>query len=142
MADLKQQDAEYLKLLAIFHYVLAGMMALWGSFPIIHFLFGIAILFGDFIKAKPGEPSPALFGALFAMMAGAFITVGWTLALCTFIAGRCLAQRRNHMYCLIVAGVMAARMHSVWNDSGRVHDHRTDATVGQRGIRSLYVARR
>jgi hypothetical protein len=65
-------------------------------------------LFGDFIKAKPGEPSPALFGALFAMMAGAFITVGWTLALCTFIAGRCLAQRRNHMYCLIVAGVMAA----------------------------------
>jgi hypothetical protein len=108
MADPKQQDAEYLKLLAIFHYVLAGMMALWGSFPIIHFLFGIAILFGDFIEAKPGEPDPALFGVLFALMAGAFITVGWSLALCTFMAGRCLALRRNYTYCLIVAGVMAA----------------------------------
>jgi hypothetical protein len=107
MSDPNQQDAEYLKLLTIFHYVVAGMMALWGSFPIIHLLVGIVVLFGGFGPAKPGEPSPALFGGLFVLVAGTFMAVGWSLAVCTFLAGRNLARRQHYLFCLIVAGVMA-----------------------------------
>jgi hypothetical protein len=55
MTDPRQQDAEYLKLLTIFHYVVAGMMALWGSFPIIHFLVGLALLFGNFEERQPTD---------------------------------------------------------------------------------------
>lgn len=108
MSDPKQQDAEFLKLLSIFHFVLAGMMALWGSFPIIHLLVGIVVLFGGLGPAKPGEPSPALLGGLFVLVAGSFMAVGWTLAVCTFLAGRNLARRKNYLFCLIMAGVMAA----------------------------------
>lgn len=108
MADPKQQDAEYLKLLAIFHYVLAGMMALWGSFPVIHLLVGIGLMFAPIDQSKPGQPPLEFVGGFFAVIAGTFIAAGWTLALCTFMAGRNLARRQNYMYCFVVAGVMAA----------------------------------
>jgi hypothetical protein len=107
MTDPRQQDAEYLKLLAIFHYVVAGMMALWASFPIIHFLVGLALLFGKFEPQKPDQPPLQFFGLMFALVSGAAIAVGWTLALCTFFAGRNLVRRRNYMYCLVMAGIMA-----------------------------------
>jgi hypothetical protein len=106
--DPRQQDAEYLKLLTIFHYVAAGMMALWGSFPIIHFVVGLAMMSGMFEPPKQGGPPLEYFGALFAFIAGAFITIGWTLAICTFFAGRNLARRQHYMYCLIMAGIMTA----------------------------------
>ena len=107
-SDPQQQDAEYLRLLSIFHYVVAGMMAVWGSFPIIHFVVGVVMLSGAFEPPKQGGPPLELFGALFALMAGLFITVGWTLAICTFFAGRNLVRRQHYLYCLIMAGVMAA----------------------------------
>ena len=107
MADPRQQDAEYLKLLTIFHYVVAGMMALWGSFPIIHFLVGLALLFGKFEERQPDGPPVEIFGLLFAVVSGAMITLGWSLALCTLIAGRNLARRQHYMFCLVMAGIMA-----------------------------------
>jgi hypothetical protein len=108
MGDSNQQDSDHLKLLTIFHYVVAGMVALWGSFPIIHLLVGLGLVFGSFNSSKPGEPPLEVVGLLFVLLACAFITIGWTLAVCTFFAGRNLARRQNYMYCLVVAGVMAA----------------------------------
>ena len=60
-----RQDEEHLKLLSIFHYVVAGMMALFGCFPIIHLILGLAMVSGKFGQPKLGEPSPALFGWVF-----------------------------------------------------------------------------
>lgn len=102
------QDAEHLRLLEIFHYVVAAMMALWGSFPLIHVLLGAFIAFGKFAPAKAGHPPPALFGWFFMLVGGTLVAIGWSLAVCTFIAGRSLAKRRHHLFCLVVAGVMAA----------------------------------
>lgn len=106
-SDPRQQDAEHLKLLSIFHYIVAGMMALWGSFPIVHFVVGVAMLSGQFEPPPQGGPPLELFGALFAFVGGAFIVIGWTLAICTFFAGRNLARRQHYMFCLITAGIMA-----------------------------------
>jgi hypothetical protein len=108
MDNSNQQDVEYLKLLKIFHYVVAGMMALWGSFPIIHLLVGMGLMFGNFDQSKPDQPPLKIVGLLFALVAAAFIAVGWTLAVCTFFAGRNLARQQNYMFCLIMAGIMAA----------------------------------
>jgi len=44
------QDEEHPRLLAIFHYVCAGMVALFACFPIIHLVLGIT-LFG--IRPRP-----------------------------------------------------------------------------------------
>jgi hypothetical protein len=35
---LTQEDAEHLRLLSIFHYVVAGLQVLMASFPIIHLI--------------------------------------------------------------------------------------------------------
>jgi hypothetical protein len=35
------------------------------------------------------------------------MTVGWTLAACALFAGRNLARRRNYVYCLVMAGILA-----------------------------------
>ena len=102
------QDAEHLRLLAIFHYVVAAMMALWGTFPIFHVVFGAFMAFAKVPPGKDGELSPALFGWLFMLAGGAFVLLGWSLAVCTFLAGRNLVKRRRYLFCLVVAGVMAA----------------------------------
>jgi hypothetical protein len=103
-----RQDAEHLKLLSIFHYVVGAMMALFGCFPIIHLLIGLAMVSGKLGHAKAGEPFPALFGWAFVLLATGFILTAWTLAVCTVVAGRNLSRRRRYLFCLIVAGVMAA----------------------------------
>ena len=109
MSELQaRQDAEHLKLLSIFHYVVAAMMALFGCFPIIHLVVGIAMVSGGFGHAKVGEPSPALFGWLFVVAAATFILTAWTLAVCTLVAGRNLARRKRYLFCLVVAAIMAA----------------------------------
>jgi hypothetical protein len=101
------QDTEHLKLLSIFHYVVGGLMALVACFPIIHLIIGTTMVLGGFGHGRSGEASPAAVGWVFIVIALVIIGLGWTLALCTVIAGRSLAQRRRYMFCLIVAGIMA-----------------------------------
>jgi hypothetical protein len=103
----KIKDAEHLKLLAIFHYVVAGMTALFASFPIIHFLIGTAMVIGSgFAGSKSGEPM--LVGAFFMVFAAVWILAGWTLAICVLAAGRSIAARRRYTFCIVVAGLIAA----------------------------------
>jgi len=107
MDSQAQQDTEHLKLLAIFHYVVAAMMALWASFPIIHFVVGALLAFGKLDEGEHGPP-PAFIGWFFMLFAGTWICVGWTVAICTVMPGRKLARREGHLFCLVVAAVMAA----------------------------------
>jgi len=105
MSDINQ-DAEHLRLLSIFHYVVAGMQALFALFPLIHFLVGAALVFfpDKMGEGKPGD-QPAFVGFFLMGFAALWMLVGLSLAVCTFIAGRSLGQRRRYMFCLIVAGV-------------------------------------
>jgi hypothetical protein len=102
------QDSEHLRLLSIFHYVMAAMTATWATLPIIHLIIGIAIVLGKFGDAPKGGPSPALMGWFFIFVAGTWMIVGWSLATGLVLAGRYLSQRRKHLFCLIVAGLVAA----------------------------------
>jgi hypothetical protein len=102
------QDAEHLKLLSIFHYVVAAMMAMFATFPIIHFLIGLVMISGATLAPKETGLFPAVFGGFFVLAAGGAMLFGWSLAVCTLLAGRSLAQRRRYYFCLVVAGAMAA----------------------------------
>jgi hypothetical protein len=86
MSELQaRQDAEHLKLLSIFHYVVAAMMALFGCFPIIHLAVGLAMVSGKLGHAKGDEPFPALVGWAFMLIASGFILTAWTMAACTAV---------------------------------------------------------
>ena len=47
------QDSEHLKLLSIFHYVVAAMAALFACIPFIHFFMGLAMATGTFPDTGP-----------------------------------------------------------------------------------------
>jgi hypothetical protein len=96
-------DREYVDILSIFHYVLAGLMALVGCFPIIHLGFGIAIVSG--ILEDHGQGPPAFFGWFFIAVALFLMSLAWTLTVCLLMVGRKLSRRKSYMFCLVVAGI-------------------------------------
>ncbi len=96
------QDSEHLKLLSIFHYVVAGMAALFACIPFIHFFIGLAMVTGTLPDTGP-EVQP--IGIFLMVFAGLFILAGWTLAVLIAYAGRSLQTRRRYTYCLVMAGV-------------------------------------
>src|SRR6516165_1681008 len=99
------QDEDHLRLLSIFHYVVAAMAALFACFPIIHLIIGLAFILEPNKFEGKGEPPPAWFGWLFVIVASIFITLGWTFAGFILATGRSLAKRRRYMFCLVMAGV-------------------------------------
>ena len=100
----QNDDEQYLKLLSIFHYVVGGIAGLFACFPIIHLVVGIGILISSLTHSSQGGP-PAFFGLFFVVIAGSFILFGWAFAICIILAGRFISKRKNHMFCLVMAGV-------------------------------------
>ena len=100
------QDAEHLRILSILYYVVAGVTALFGCFPILHFVMGAAMLFGSLASEEKGPP--ALVGGFFMGFAVLWIGLSWTLAAGLVVAGRSLAQRRRYTFCLVIAALIAA----------------------------------
>lgn len=97
---------EQLRLLSIFHYVVAGMAALFACFPIIHLVFGLVMVFApNVFNDGKGNAPPEFIGWFFVVFASLFILVGWTIAVLVLIAGRCLAQRKRYMFCFVMGGV-------------------------------------
>ena len=100
------QDEQNLRLLSIFHYVVAGLAALFACFPIFHLVMGLVIVFApQTFDSKGGEMLPPLIGWFFVAFAATFIVMGWIFAGCVLAAGRCLAKRKHYMFCLVMAGV-------------------------------------
>ena len=99
------QDTEHVRLLSIFHYVVAGILAVFSMFPILHLAMGIAMMTGTFDNAENTNSPAAFFGWIFIIFPALFILGGLALALCIAIAGRQLAHNRNYIYCLAIAGI-------------------------------------
>jgi hypothetical protein len=107
MADpnLINRDEEHLRLLSVFHYVCAGMAALFACFPVIHLVLGLVMVLKPQVFG-PGKQQPPLFIAwFFVIIASAFILTGWTFAALLAWAGRCLGRRKHYLYCLVMACV-------------------------------------
>jgi len=102
-----KQDEEHLRLLSIFHYVVAGLAALFALFPIFHLIFGIFMILAPQKFGGHGQEQPplALMGWFFVIFASMFITLGWTVAALILTTGRFLARRRHYTFCLVMAGM-------------------------------------
>ena len=101
-ASIPNRDHEHLRLLSIFHYVMAGLVALFGLFPVLYFGFGIALLSGTLEKH---DPDARVAGGFLVVLAAVMLVFTLVLGLGLLYAGRSLAQRKNYVFCLVVAGI-------------------------------------
>lgn len=97
-----EQLQQHIRLLSVFHYIVAGLAALFALLPLIHLAVGIGLVSGRLGEA---EPDATLVGWAFVAVSAVFIVSGLVLAGFIAYAGRCLQRRRRHTLCLAVAGL-------------------------------------
>jgi hypothetical protein len=99
------QDKEQLRLLAIFHYVVAGLAGLFSFFPLIYTVIGAIFIFAArHGTAKPGEDlPPEALGWIFSIIGSLFFLIGLGMAICMLIAGRSLALYKRYSFALVMA---------------------------------------
>ena len=108
-AELTAADTDHLRLLTVFHYVMAGVTSLFGLIPVIHLSVGLGLLFGggELSSAASADPAfpLALFAAAFTVIPGVIIVLMQSMAAALVVAGRRLQARRSWMFCAVVAGL-------------------------------------
>ena len=70
--EQQAQDAEHIKLLGIFHYVMAGLIALTACLPIFYVVMGVVIVSGKIPmpppSSGPAPPDMSWMGWMFIML--------------------------------------------------------------------------
>ena len=99
------QDREHLRLLAIFHYIVAGLAALFSLFPLAYTTVGAIFIFvARHGTAKPGEDLPPEFvGWIFAVIGSLLFLAGIAIAICILIAARSLAKHTRYWFAFVMA---------------------------------------
>ncbi len=99
------EDADQLKLLSVFHYVMAGLFTVGGFLAAAYFAFAGYFVSEMMRSMAPsaGPPPPAGLGWFFGAF-GAVVTLAvLAIAVLHFLCGRWLAARRNRSFCFVVA---------------------------------------
>ena len=100
------QDEQQLNLLGTFHYVVAGLCALFACFPIIHLVLGIVMIVSpESLNNGKGQPPPEFVGWMFVAIGACAITLGWTMAAFIAVAGARLKRRKSYTFCLVMAAL-------------------------------------
>ena len=99
------QDTERLRLLSIFHYVVAGLAALFSFFALLYTTIGAIFIFAArHDTPKPGEELPPEFlGWIFVGVGSFLLLPGVAMAICILIAGRYLSRRKHYTFALVMA---------------------------------------
>ncbi len=99
------QDREHLRMLAIFHYVVAGLAGLFSLFPLLYTTIGTIFIFAArHGTAKPGEDLPPEFlGWIFTVIGSVLFLIGLAMAICILIAGRSIALRKRYPFAFVMA---------------------------------------
>lgn len=90
-----------LRTLAVFHYVVGGLLMLFGLFPSIYVIMGVAMASGS-MGAPPSGPPPAM-GWGFILGGSGAILLFETFAVCVLVAGRSLARHKRYAFCFVIA---------------------------------------
>ncbi|SRR5258705_2590723 len=102
----QKKDTEHLRLLSVFHFVIAGFALLGIVFILLHFLLMSAVMSPGFWKShNAGNPPPKEVMTILAVVyvvAGFFIIAG---AVLNFLSGLFLRRRQNRLFSMIVAGL-------------------------------------
>jgi hypothetical protein len=101
-----REDEEHLRILSILHYVYGGLAAVGGCFGLFYIFVGATFM--STATRGPGQagPPPAAFGMVFVVLGAMISLIAWALAVCIVLTGKYLSERRNHLFCLIVSGII------------------------------------
>ena len=105
-SDPRRTDADHLKLLAIFHFILAGFALAALGFLFLHWLIMHTLIFNPETQknAKSGPPPAAffiIFNSFYLFVGAGILTMG----LGNVVSGWCLITRRARMFSLVMAGI-------------------------------------
>jgi hypothetical protein len=133
------RDEEHLQLLAIFHYVVAGLAALFSFFPLLYTTVGAIFIFAArHGTAKPGEDLPPEFlGWIFAVLGALLFLIGIAMAVCILIAGRSLALRKRDSFVLVMACIEC-----LFIPFGTILGVFTIVVLSRKSVRALFAATR
>lgn len=94
-------------MLAIFHYIVAGLAALFSFFPMLYTIIGGVFIFAArHGTPKPGEELPPEFlGWIFIAMGSLLFLLGIAMAICISIAGRCLSRCKHYTFAQVMASI-------------------------------------
>jgi hypothetical protein len=95
------RDERHLRLLWLFHYVLGGLLLLFGSAFIVHLTIGLLMIVGVLTPAE--VLAPPIAGWVMGAAGIITIVLSWTLAALLFIAAWRLRNKRSWTFCFIVA---------------------------------------
>ncbi|MEA3266496.1 MAG: hypothetical protein U9P42_06075 [Candidatus Fermentibacteria bacterium] len=104
---MSDSEKDTLHMLAIFHYVIAGLIALVACIPLIHLTVGLSLTVGAIASE---EPAMGMAGVFFTLIASFIILLGWGLAVLVFLAGKNLDRQTKYRFCMIGAGVLCIFM--------------------------------
>ncbi len=110
MRDQRKIDSDHLRLLGIFHFVLAGLSAVGIGFLFLHYTLMHLVMAnpGAWKDAKGNGPNPEQFLAIFKwfyLVFGSMIIAGGVLIL---LSGLFIRRRINRVFSLVVAGLDCA----------------------------------
>ncbi|MBK8432433.1 MAG: hypothetical protein IPL28_14565 [Chloroflexi bacterium] len=106
---LEKQLEQNLQLITTFHYIVAGLGALMGCFPILHLTIGLSFLFGDPIPESPDEPFPMrLFGLMFTLIPLLIMLSFWGYSILTAMSGYYIQQRQRRTFSIVMAAINCA----------------------------------
>ena len=98
-------DSEHLKLLALFHYIQGGFVACFAFFPLIYAFMGGFMLIVGSVETESAEQFPDVIGWFFIGFGvmGSLLIIA--IAVLKIYAGWCISQRKNRIFCLVIAGL-------------------------------------
>ncbi len=101
-----RRDAEHLKLLSIFHFILAALGLLGIAFIAFHFVLMSAIFMNpEMWKNQKGGPPPEIF---FKLIMGGYafgVVVILTGGVLNLLSGLFIRKRRHRMFSIIIGGL-------------------------------------
>lgn len=106
MAGMRTPTEEHLRLLAIFHWVMAGFSLLICALPVAYVAMGYLFVSGTFVEGGRGPPAPfgwilVIFGVI-----GFLLAVSYTTLL--VLSARSLSSRRRWLLVVVTAGLSCA----------------------------------
>lgn len=103
----ERDDQRQLRLLSIFHYIVAAPTLLIALFPLAHLLIGSLLLLKPEEVGSKGSQMPFTpwIGGLFVLFSIVWILGGVTVVVCQVLSARALAQQQHYPLCLVTAGL-------------------------------------
>ncbi len=98
-------ESEQLRLLGLFHLVVAAIIFLFSLIPLLQLLPAMALLGGS-LAGPERDVGGALAGGLWAAAAAALLLASWLLVCGLILSGAFLRRRKHYSFCLVVSAVV------------------------------------